>query len=597
MNTKDCKHTIRNLAESFFTSWAFMKAGSMRPGNLLTGVLFLTFYILYRHIDGRLADRPSADTRTARAAAALLAAVYTLTYVLADHGRYVEALTSGLYRGVVLAAVCIGFFVCFCKALLFLFSYSGDRKLLGRLLCREEGGHGKHLCLWCAAGCLLCWLPYYLYLYPGVMTPDSINQLEQAVGLIGYSNHHPFAHTMLFSLFYHIGYFMTGSMVSAVALYTFFQMCFLAFGVCYFLRTLERYRVRRAVLILFTLFYALVPYHAVFSVTVWKDIPFAAAVMLFGCSMLRMLQRCGAAELAMFVCSGVMICLFRSNGWYGFLLCVPFLLSAYRRQAKKLFPAIASILLAASIVRYPVMTALHVAQPDLIESLSIPTQQIAAVLCHDRPLSDEQRALIEKVIDTRYIKELYSPGFADNMKELVRAGDQEYLAQHKAAYFRLWVQLGLAYPADYLQAYIDQTYGYWYPDVLYTTADIEGVSETTLPVAHTPLIGGPVVVKAKEIALKMGNILPLYGLLWNMGAAFWLLLFGVANAFVRQEKAKLVCYLPNLALYLTVMIATPVAADFRYVYFLIFSAPFCLMTALVELPERGVAATSTRRPA
>ena len=586
MNTKDIKLMILNLAESFFTSWALMKAGNMEPGNLLTGVIFLLAYFLYRHISLRLSVKTFAYTRTARAAAMLLSAVYTMFYMLVDYRRYVETLTNGLYRGIVLAAVFIGFFVCFYKLLLFLFSYSGDRETLRRLLCGEAGQPAdRKICLWCFAGCLLCWLPYYLYQYPGVMTPDSINQLEQVIGVIGYSNHHPFVHTMLFSLFYHIGYFLTGDMVSAVALYTFFQMCFLAFGVYYFLRTLEWYHVRPAILILITLFYGLVPYHAVFSVTIWKDIPFAAAVMLFSCSLLRLMKKCGTAELVMFVCAGLMICLFRSNGWYGFLFSVPFFLFAFRRQAKKMFPAIAAILLTAVIVKYPVMNALHVTQPDLIESLSIPTQQIAAVLCHDRPLSAEQRAAVERVIDTTYIKELYNPGFADNMKELVRAGDQEYLAQHKWEYFRLWVQLGLAYPGDYLQAYIDQTYGYWYPDSFYPVADAEGVSATKYGVSHTPLIGGPIVVKGKEIALKMGSMLPMYGLLWSMGGIFCLLLFCIGNAFVRQEKAKLICYLPSFALYLTVMIATPVATDFRYVYFMVFSAPFYLMTAFVEISE------------
>lgn len=591
MDKKDITLTLLNIGESFFTSWAFMKAGNMEPGNLLTGVIFLLAFFLYRHISLRLSAKTFAYTKTARAAAMILSAAYTMFYMLVDYRGYIETLTNRLYQAIVLSAVFVGFFICFYKLLLFLFSYSGDKETLSRLLYRQEGRKASNLCLYCFAGCLLCWLPYFLYQYPGVMTPDSINQLEQALGMIGYSNHHPFVHTMLLSLFYHIGYFLSGDMTSAVSLYTFFQMCFLAFSVYYLLKTLERYCVRPCILVGITLFYALVPYHAVFSVTVWKDIPFAAVVMLFQCSVLRMMTRQGAAETGMFVFSGVMICLLRNNGWYGFLFSVPFLLYAYRRQARRMFPAVAGIVLAAALVRYPVMNTLHVTQPDLIESLSIPTQQIAAVLCSDRELSSEQRALVERVIDTTYVKELYNPEFADNMKELVRAGDQAYLAAHKAEYLRLWAQLGMAYPADYLRAYIDQTYGYWYPDSFYLVAEGEGVSASRLGVSHKPLIGGPVVIKTKEIALKMGGMLPMYGLLWSMGVAFCFLLFCIANAFVRREKEKLLLYLPGFALYLTVMAATPVATDFRYVYFMVFSVPFYLMAALIE-----PSVTSTRRP-
>lgn len=582
MQTKDKTLIILNIVESFFTSWALMKAARMEPGNLLTGVFFLLSFFLYRHISIRLYTKPFAYTKTSRATAVILSVLLTLLFMLVEYPRYIETLTNGLYRIFILAAVFLGFIICFYKLILFLFSYSGDKETLQRILYRQEGEPMvKRLPLYCFLGCLVCWLPYFLYQYPGIMSPDSINQLEQVLGIIDYSNHHPFVHTMLFGLFYHIGYFISHDMVVAVSFYTFFQMCFLAFSIFYFLKTLELFRIRQGILVAVTLFYALVPYHAVFSVTVWKDVPFAAVVLLFGCSILRMMRWTGAGEIAMFVFSGIMVCLLRSNGWYGFLLCVPFLLIAYRRRAKTMFPAIAGILLAAIIAKYPVMNGLNVTQPDLIESLSIPTQQIAAVICNNRNLSAQQTVLIENVIDTTYIKELYNPSFADNMKELVRAGDQNYLAEHKWEFFKLWLSLGIKYPADYLNAYIYQTNGYWYPDSFYPVADIEGISATGLGVSHTPLIGGPFVVKTKEIAIKLGSMLPMYGLLWSMGVVFCALMFCAGNAFVRNEKAKLVCYLPSFALYLTVLIATPVATDFRYVYFMVFSLPFYLMTALI----------------
>lgn len=583
MKTTAYRLIILNIGESFFTAWAFMKAGRMEPGNLLVGVFFLLAFFLYRNISIRLSVKHFAYEKRVRRTAAVLAVLFTLFYMMVDYPHYIETLTNRFFQGIVLTAVFTGFCVCFYKLLLFLFSYSGDKEVLKRLLYRQEGKREiKRLPLYCFLGCVLCWLPYFLYQYPGIMTPDSINQFEQVLGLIGYSNHHPFVHTMLFSLLYHIGYAFTADMVAAVSFYTFFQMLFLAFSVLYFIKTLELFQIRQEIQIGITLFYALVPYHAVFSVTIWKDVPFAAVVLLFSCSTLRMTRKIRLRELAMFVFAGIMICLMRSNGWYGFLFCVPFLLFAYRKQGKIMAPVIGSILLVAVIVKYPVMNFLHVTQPDLVESLSIPIQQIAAVLCNDRELTKEQRSLIDQVIDTTYIKELYNPTFADNMKELVRAGTPSYLESHKGEYLKLWASLGCAYPGDYLQAYIDQTYGYWYPDSFYPVAEGEGISATRLGVSHTPLIGGPVVIKIKEISLKLGGMLPVYGLLWSMGFAFHVLLFCIGNAFARDEKKKLICYLPSFALYLTVMIATPVATDFRYVYFMVFALPFYLMTAVTE---------------
>ena len=550
-----------HILESFFTTWALMKAARLEPGNIFTGVFFLLSFFLYRRINYRVIDNSFMNTPSAKWTCAVMSVFFSLLYLAVDGHRYVEALSSRLYRSIVLLAVSIGFFVLFHHLLMLLFSYTGDKEALRTYLYKKENSririidyYGKHSALCGFLLCMLCWLPYFLYQYPGIMTPDSINQLEQVLGVIPYSNHHPLVHTLVIKLFYHIGLLFTSNMVVAFSFYTFFQMCFMAFAVSYFIKTTELFHIRPLIRFILTLFYALVPYHAVFSVTVWKDIMFAGAVLLFGCSLLRLTKGMTFRTVIMFLLSGIMICLFRSNGWYGFLTCVPFLLFYYRKQAKVMFPAIAGILLTAVIIKYPVMNSAHVIQPDLIEN----------------------------VVDLTYIKDLYNPTFADNMKELVRAGDQSYLAAHKKEFLSLWAELGLTYPVDYVKAYIDQTYGYWYPDSFYLVAEAEGVSATSLGISHTPLIRGPIVVKGKEIAIKLGSMLPVYSLLWSMGIAFWFLIFCIGNAFIRKERAKLIYYLPSLALYLTVMIATPVATEFRYVYFMIFSLPFYLITALFE---------------
>ena len=602
MNTKKTALFILQVIESFFTSWALMKAGRMEPGNILTGVFFLLAFFLYRHINERLADKDFMCTPSSKWTALLLSVFFTLLYMWVDSIHYIDTLTSPLFRFLVLAAVFLGFSVLFYKLLLLLFSYSGDKAAVAvflygrggtpfsfsfapgcasRFLNRLLDLFRRHSALCGFFICLLGWLPYFLYQYPGIMTPDSINQFEQALGLIPYSNHHPVAHTLVIKLMYRIGLACTSNMVIALSFYTFLQMCFLAFAVSYLLQTAGRFHVRPLILFAVTLFYALVPYHAVFSVTVWKDVPFAGFVLLFGCSLLRLSDRTDKKAIPVFVISGIMLCLFRSNGWYGFLLCLPFLLYFYRKRAGFMYPAVAAIFLSAFLIKYPVMNACRVIQPDLVESLSIPAQQIAAVICNDRELTDEQLQLIESVVDLTYIKELYNPTYADNIKELIRAGNPDYLAGHKNEFLKLWLSLGLTYPGDYLTAYRYQTYGYWYPDSFYLVAEEEGVSATSLGVSHTPLIGGPLVVKAKEIAVKLGGMVPIYSLLWSMGVVFWVLSFCAGNAFVRKEKAKLICYLPSFALFVTVLIATPVATEFRYVYFMVFSLPFYLVTALL----------------
>lgn len=600
MTNKPDRILLSHLFQSFVTTWALMKASRMEPGNILTFVFFLLVFFFYRHVNRRM-NLLQLSNRVAL----VTAVIFTLLYMLVDYPHYIELLTSRLYRFMVLAIIFAGFVCLFYYLLHFLYSYACNKDRLYRtLLTRYQdvpylhnGPHQRlsacltaaanfirnHTALCSFAACMLGWLPYYLYQYPGIMTPDSINQFEQILGIIPYSNHHPWVHTLVFGLFYRIGYALTKDMVIAVSFYTFFQMCLLAGSVAYFISTLRAHRIRPFVLLMITAFYALIPYNAVFSVTVWKDIPFAAAVLFFGCSILRLSvqNKICPKNLITFFISGVMICLFRSNGWYGFLIALPFLLFGFRRKARYVYPPLFAILLLAVVIKYPVMRACHVEQPDFIESVCIPMQQITAVICNDRDLTEEELSLIEQVVDLTYIHELYNPTFADNIKELVRAGNQDYLVEHKREFLKLWVDLGLRYPGDYLTAYVNQTYGYWYPDSFYLVAEAEGVSATDLGVSHKPLIGGPLVIKGKEIAIKLGSMVPVYGVLWSMGVACWIMIFGISAVIIRKDYHKLICYLPSVALLLTVLAATPVATEFRYVYFMVLSLPFYLITAIL----------------
>ena len=306
-------------AQSFFSSWAIMKASHMEPGNIFTLIFFLLCFLFFRTADERAEKAGFFQNRAYTRTCAVISVFFSAFYMSVDYPRYIETLTNPLFRTGIIISALSGYLFLFYYLLKFLFSFTADKAGATRILFsdgipgpqRQIAAPGclskenpsprtslspklysfyyKHTGLCAFLLCMFCWLPYFLYQYPGIMTPDSVNQFEQVLGLIPYSNHHPWVHTLLIGLIYHIGYRLTGSMLVALSLYTFFQMCLLAGSVSYFISTLRRFLVRPAVCLFATLFYALIPYHAVFSVTIWKDIPFAAAVMLFGCSLFRLL--------------------------------------------------------------------------------------------------------------------------------------------------------------------------------------------------------------------------------------------------------------------------------------------------------------------
>lgn len=579
--------------QAFFAVWAVLLLGGLSTRNILSLILFAALFCFFRYSSTRKAETPSIYDLRLSIVTLILSGIFTLFTLMAKHGDITAALENRFFQAIVLLACCVGLFFLFYYSLLLLFANLADYTLA------KEYAPVAFLPLIGFFACLLFWLPYFLYEYPGIMTPDSINQLEQALGMAPYSNHHPWAHTMLLKLFYSLGRLFTEDVTAALSFFTLFQMCFLALCIAWLLATLQRLQVGNLPCLLVLAFYALVPYHGVFAVTLWKDILFSGSVLLFTTALLRLLlifpknrhsmnrERNRAASLvisgAAYLLSGIMICLFRSNGWYAFLFSLPFLLYTFRHCWKAMLPLHLAVLAVALLIRGPVMNACQVARPDFVESVSIPLQQVARVICEDKGLTPDEWDSVHKVIDTTYIKELYSPGFADNMKELVRAGNPEYLASHKDEYFRLWLTLGLRYPGTYLQAYIDQTIGYWYPDTEYDVGNIDGIPANQTGAASRPIIGGPFVVKTKEILLKLSDMLPLYGLFTSMGAMFWLFLCCIAITIIKEKPERYILFLPGAAILLTLLIATPVSTEFRYAYSLAYTLPLYLLIPFCEL--------------
>ncbi len=91
------------------------------------------------------------------------------------------------------------------------------------------------------------------------------------------------------------------------------------------------------------------------------------------------------------------------------------------------------------------------------------------------------------------------------------------------------------------------------------------------------------MIKAKEILLKLSDMLPLYGLFTSMGAMFWVFLCCFAVSIIKEQPERYVLFLPGLAVLLTLFIAVPVSSEFRYAYSLVYTLPLYLLIPLCDM--------------
>lgn len=429
--------------------------------------------------------------------------------------------------------------------------------------------------------CILCWLPYFLAYYPGIITDDAEWQLEQAIGLRSFSNHQPWIHTMFHRLFYKIGYYLFHTVNAGVAVCVVVQMGVMAAAFAYLITTFYREHMKRGFLYGCVIYFALIPFHALYSVTLWKDVAMGAVVLCFSVSVWRMTgeRKVGIGTSLIFLIMGLLLCILRSNGFYAYLLCVPFFLLFLKRNRRSIL--LFSVMTIALTLFYkgPVLKYYGVTPPDTIESLSIPAQHIARVIADDGTLSEKQEKLLSKAVDVSQIKKEYDPALSDPIKTLVRqTGNQEYIAEHKIDYFKLWIELGIEHPSTYLKAQIDQTKGYWYPDIQYWVTTTM-MKENSWGMYRDSKMPG-YVLNIMQFVETLYKRIPILGLLWSIGFYTWtmILLAGVTIC----RKNSIAPFFPVAAILLSLFIATPVQAEFRYSYAMMTTIPLFIMIACSE---------------
>ncbi len=478
----------------------------------------------------------------------------------------------------------IGFFLFFSSCLVWL--YQKISKIEGNTDKVRDKKKKKLVFLGSSGIMLLAWLPYFIYMFPVIMTSDSNWQMRQALGIDAYSNHHPVVHTLLIKLFYSIGDFLfQGNANLAVATYSVCQAILLSMAFAYLIMTLYEFGFRKSILIAVLLSYALPSYHALYSITMWKDIWFGGIVLAISTTLWRILvhsrtgkKKIPLSEFIMFFIFGIGMCLFRSNGIYAFLLLTLLMTIYFVRQKKYAIVLNAVTALAvAFIVKGPVYNAMGVTPVDTVESLSIPAQQIAAAVKDGAELTEEEDVLLNKVVDVSKLGEVYAPQISDPVKALAReTGDQEYLNEHKFELLKLWISLGIRNPKSYLIAYAEQTFGYYYPDVQYWIYGLGTVAYGVEGVNHLdetcPEFLRNFMIKCKDAYLKY----PYLGLFWSIGMATWTILFTAGAVFLKKRKSDLLIFVPVVGVLFTLVIATPVFAEFRYAYSLFTTLPLLL---------------------
>ena len=409
---------------------------------------------------------------------------------------------------------------------------------------------------------LVCWLPWFLYQYPGNLSPDSYNQIGQAVGKTDLSNNHPVLHTLWIRLLITIG----GSEQAGTALYSITQLLLMAsvFALCVLFIYTRTGSVKAAGLTL--LYFAFYPVHPIYGMTMWKDIPFSICLLAITMVLVRVTEEQRPRDIRLLAGLCLLLCLLRHNGILVFVPVLIYMLCRYQESRRVILTAGLTALGCFALIELVLIPVCGVKAGRGSEGFSIPLQQVAyTVRTHLDEIPEEDLETVRYYFGGKNVWEIYRSHISDPVKA---AFAEARFNADPMPFVRLWWDLGMKYPKNYLESFLAGCYGYYAPEAEYTVFSHGGSGSIQLP--------GMSALETFLTELRYHSI-PVLSWIFNPGACCWLCLLALLCA--RLRKRPLLPHLPVLILWI-MMVGSPVFCEYRYVYGAFLCLPLLLSLGL-----------------
>ncbi len=424
---------------------------------------------------------------------------------------------------------------------------------------------------------IICWLPYFLRFFPAIMTLDSYYIIHNVNHVI-LSDHHTFGFTWFFGIFFNIGMLIFKNMNLAVMFYTIMQMIILSCIFSFSIRYLYNKGVNKIICIFLFIIYAINPLFGYYSVTLWRDILFSGSVVIICTLLIDYIwnkYKFKLKNVIIMTLAIIMLLFFRNNGIYVLIFSSILIIIFDNSNRGKI--ALYSIIIISLyfIIKGPVFDYYKVGKSATGEAYSIPLQQIARVLSKKEDISSDEKKYLDSIFNTEYISKVYNPIISDKVKEQMNS---EVFNKNKSKFFKVWFTIFLKHPTTYFESYFSSTLGYWYPNVNYWATAGESKAVFDENVESKPII------KIKNFNYLTSRKIPFSLFIWSIGLQFYMLLFAtVYKLYIKKfDKKYIIPYIPLWSLWLTMMVASPVFAEYRYMFGVTASIPIVIIYSIIN---------------
>lgn len=443
---------------------------------------------------------------------------------------------------------------------------------------------------------ILAWLIYVIAFYPAILSPDPSYQILQYFGIDNkysyYSilldnnmiitNHHPVMHTLLLGSCVKIGLIFNSTNIG-LFIYSIVQITILALTLSYTIFFMKKMNINIKYRIICLILYAIVPVFPFYAMSPVKDVIFGCLIILYIIMIFKYINNIEKFSFIKTILLLILITLSRNNGIHVIILSLPFLLFIKNKNRLKLLLVTLSIFAFNFSYNNVILPYFKVTPSSKREMLSIPFQQTARyVKYYDNEIKEEEKKIIDKILTYDTLASRYDPEKSDPVKnEFNKYSTNEDLK----SYFKVWYDGLLKHPRVYIEATLNNTYGYFYPPktnwyIYYKYNSVLKENNFNYHYNDLSSLRNILVISGKNFPG-----IPIIGLFVSIGLNTWILLFMISYLIYKKKYKQILYFLPSIIL-LLVCVASPVNTYFRYALPNIFAMPILLAIFIKIIQEK-----------
>ena len=440
----------------------------------------------------------------------------------------------------------------------------------------------------------IVYLVYLIAYYPGVVGYDPSYQIKEVLGIPNFYSesagitgnslltaYNPILHTLFIGYIFKLG-LLLGNVNIGIFIYTLIQMSFMIFVLSYSIKFLHQEKVPTVILLIILGLYIFIPIFPFYALSAFKDTYFALFMVLYIIELCKLIKYdYKKKDVIRLILISICLFFFRHNGILTIILSLPFFL-LLKKNRKQVIISIVSILLIFALYN-SLIVVFKITPTSKREVLSIPLQQTARLVKQkEEIISDEDKKIINKIIDYSIIKEKYNPGLSDPIKNTFnnKATDTDLVN-----YLKVWNKYLLKEPRLYFEATLSNMYGYIYPNAqnwYFYHLKYEVLNEVGYDYHYNNLS------ILRDITYGYGEVfayIPIFNLFVNIGLMTWIYLYLIGHLIESKNKKYILLLLPAFSIILACILG-PINTYYRYVIPYSFTLPIIL--AFIYKNKRSV---------